>query len=48
MADRMNTEFYRKAQRCIVNTCIDTTVLRRRSPGTVEAAQKFLYEVGLA
>jgi hypothetical protein len=48
MVDRMNAEFYRKLQRYVVNTCIDITVLRRRPPGTVEAAQKFLYEIDLA
>ena len=44
----MNTEFYAKMQRYIVNSGIDTSVLRGRPWGTLKAVSEFLYAIDLA
>jgi hypothetical protein len=44
----VNTEFYAKMQRYIVNSGIDMSVLRGRPSGTLTAVHKFLCAIDLA
>src|SRR5690242_21416320 len=44
----VNSEFYSKLQRYIVNTGIDTTVTRPLPSGTVKTAKAFLHATDLA